>query len=480
MSKQVIQEAAPTQAPADMLWIPGGTFLMGSCDFYPEEGPVHEVSVDGFWMDRHTVTNEQFARFVEATGYITVAEAPLNPADYPGAPKENLVPGALVFHKSSGPVDLKDYRNWWVWTPGTSWRYPQGPDSSIDAILQHPVVHIAYEDAEAYARWAGRELPTEAEWERAARGGLEGKKFTWGDEHFPDGKAMANSWQGEFPWQNQLVDGFEGTSPVGSFPANGYGLFDMAGNVWEWTSDWYVHEHAKEVAPGCCGPAVNPRIESSQKSFDPRQPAIRIPRKVVKGGSHICAPNYCLRYRPAARQPQMIDTGMSHIGFRCILRAAEAPPRAIVSLETDQAQPKQPSFHSLKTSIKGVFKQVRIIRRALIHPEVPWHAKAVAGLAVLYVFSPIQIIPNFIPVIGQMDDVLVVALVIKYLKRYVPQSVIDDCESKSHKLRKPKKTRSPIGDPRSSSHGSHHQSVDDPSLGQPPDLNLRLEKSCAL
>jgi formylglycine-generating enzyme required for sulfatase activity/uncharacterized membrane protein YkvA (DUF1232 family) len=451
MSNQVSQEVTQTQAPADMLWIPGGTFRMGSEDFYPEEGPVHEVSVDGFWMDRHIVTNEQFARFVKATGYVTVAERELNPADYPGAPAENLVPGALVFQKSKGPVDLTDYRNWWVWTPGTSWRHPLGPRSSITGVEQHPVVHVAYEDAEAYARWAGKELPTEAEWERAARGGLEGKKFTWGDEPFPGGKAMANSWQGEFPWQNQLLDGFAGTSPVGSFPANGYGLFDMAGNVWEWTSDWYVHHHANEIVQACCGPAVNPRISSSQKSFDPRQPQVRIPRRVVKGGSHLCAPNYCLRYRPAARQPQMIDTGMSHIGFRCIMRAAEAPLQEEVARENHQEQPKQAAVHKLKSSIKQVFKQFRIIRRAVVHPQVPWHAKAVAGCAFLYVVSPIQIIPNFIPIIGQMDDVLVVTLGIKYLRRYVPQSVLEECENPSHKIRKPKRVLTPVTDPLPSS-----------------------------
>jgi formylglycine-generating enzyme len=447
MSSMAPHEITQTQAPPDMLWIPGGTFLMGSEDFYPEEGPVHEVSVDGFWMDRHTVTNEEFARFVQATGYITIAERELNPADYPGAPPENLVPGALVFQRSQGPVDLTDYRNWWVWTPGTSWRHPLGPRSSITGIEQHPVVHVAYEDAEAYARWAGKELPTEAEWERAARGGLEGKKFTWGDEHFPGGKAMANSWQGEFPWQNLLVDGFAGTSPVGSFPPNGYGLFDMAGNVWEWTSDWYVHHHANEIVQACCGPAVNPRIASSHKSYDPGQPSIRIPRRVVKGGSHLCAPNYCLRYRPAARQPQMIDTGMSHIGFRCIIRAVEAPPQEEVSREAHPEQTKQPSLHKLKTSIKQVFKQFRIIRRALVHPHVPWHAKAVAGCAVLYVVSPIQIIPNFIPIIGQMDDVLVVTLGIRYLRRYVPQSVLDECESNSRVARKPKILVSPVTGP---------------------------------
>jgi formylglycine-generating enzyme required for sulfatase activity/uncharacterized membrane protein YkvA (DUF1232 family) len=446
MSSQVSPEIPQTQAPPDMLWIPGGAFLMGSEDFYPEEGPVHEVSVDGFWMDRHIVTNEQFARFVDATGYVTVAERPLNPADFPGAPPENLVPGALVFQKSRGPVDLKDYRNWWVWTPGTSWRHPQGPQSSIDDILQHPVVHVAYEDADAYARWAGKELPTEAEWERAARGGLEGKKFTWGDEHFPGGKAMANSWQGEFPSQNLLVDGFPGTSPVGSFPANGYGLLDMAGNVWEWTSDWYVHHHANEIAQACCGPAVNPRVASAEKSYDPRQPAFRIPRRVVKGGSHLCAPNYCLRYRPAARQPQMIDTGMSHIGFRCILRKAGLPESEAVQ-ETSQEQTEQPVVQKLKSSIKRVFKEFRTMRRALVHPQVPWHAKAVAGCAVLYVVSPIQLIPNFIPILGQMDDVVVVTLGIKYLRRSVPASVLDECESHSHKLRKPKMIVSPLASP---------------------------------
>jgi sulfatase modifying factor 1 len=308
----------------DMTWIPGGTFRMGSEDFYPEERPVHEVSVDGFWIDCYEVTSEQFAGFVEATGYQTVAERAPNPADFPGAPPENLVAGSLLFHKTGGPVDLRNYGNWWAWVPGTSWRCPQGPGSSLENLAEHPVVHVAYEDAEAFARWAGKELPTEAEWEFAARGGLDGKKFTWGDEHFPGGRAMANSWQGEFPWQNLVADGYEGTSPVGSFPANGYGLYDMAGNVWEWTCDWFAPRHADEVVAPCCGPAVNPRIVSPAKSYDAAQPQFRIPRKVLKGGSHLCAPNYCLRYRPAARQPQMIDTSMSHLGFRCITRDARA------------------------------------------------------------------------------------------------------------------------------------------------------------
>ncbi len=330
MKSQIGEELSQTIDTQDisplsgMAWVPAGTFRMGSEDFYPEERPVHEVRVDGFWMDCCEVTNEQFARFIEATGYKTLAERPPNPEDFPGAPPENLVPGSMLFHKATGPVDLRNYANWWAWVPGVSWRHPLGPESSLEGLAQHPVVHVAYEDAEAYANWAEKELPTEAEWEFAARGGLDGKKFTWGDEHFPGGKAMANSWQGEFPWQNLLHDGYEGTSPVGSFPPNGYGLYDMAGNVWEWTSDWFVPRHADEVVKACCGPTVNPRIVSPEKSYDAAQAQFRIPRKVVKGGSHLCAPNYCLRYRPAARQPQMVDTSMNHIGFRCIVRHADA------------------------------------------------------------------------------------------------------------------------------------------------------------
>ncbi len=429
MSDRVSRETqAQVQPDPDMVWIPAGSFLMGSEDFYPEERPVHAVDLDGFWMDRHVVTNEQFARFVAATGYLTVAERPLNPKEYPGAPAENLVPGALVFRKTDGPVDLHNYTHWWTWVPATSWRRPFGPDSSIEGMERHPVVHVAYEDAEAYAKWAGKELPTEAEWERAARGGLESKKFTWGDEHFPGGKAMANSWQGEFPWQNLLVDGFSGTAPVASFPPNGFGLFDMAGNVWEWTSDWYVQNLGEEASTPCCGPASNPRIHSPEKSYDPGQPQFRIPRKVVKGGSFLCAPNYCLRYRPAARQPQMIDTGMSHIGFRCIVRTTNAAEEQVVP-EALAEEIRTPPSNPLREPIRHFLKQFRIIRRALVHPEVPWHAKMVVGCAFLYVVSPIQLIPNFIPIVGQLDDVFAVTLAVRFLRRRVPQTVLDECEN---------------------------------------------------
>ena len=303
-----------------MAWVPGGEFHMGSEDFYPEERPVHQVSVDGFWMDESPVTAAQFRRFVRETKYVTVAERPLDPEQYPHADPDLLVPGSSVFRMTPGPVDLEDYRNWWEYVPGAYWKRPGGKGTSTNGRDHHPVVHVAYEDAEAYATWAGKEIPSEAEWEFAARGGLERNVFTWGDEHFPGGKAMANTWQGEFPWQNLKVDGYEGTAPVGSFPPNGYGLYDMAGNVWEWTSDWYTPRHPDEAGSPCCVPS-NPRVTSPQGSHAAAsEPGSQIPRKVIKGGSHLCAPNYCLRYRPAARQPQMIDTSMSHLGFRCLVR----------------------------------------------------------------------------------------------------------------------------------------------------------------
>lgn len=302
-----------------MVRLPGGEFAMGSTEFYPEERPVRRVAVDPFEIDVHPVTNEDFARFVQATGYVTMAERAIDPRDYPGALPELCVPSSLVFRATEGPVDLRDWSQWWAWTAGASWRHPLGPESSLEKLAGHPVVHVAFEDAEAYARWAGKALPTEAEWEFAARGGLDGAAFTWGDEMTPGGNYMANTWQGEFPWQNLLDDGHERTSPVESFPANGYGLYDMAGNVWEWTVDWYSAQPKAETGKPCCG-APKARVPGREESYDPNQPNVRIPRKVVKGGSHLCAPNYCLRFRPAARQPQMIETSMSHLGFRCVRR----------------------------------------------------------------------------------------------------------------------------------------------------------------
>jgi formylglycine-generating enzyme len=301
--RSVVASRAETRV-TNMAWIEGGTFRMGSEDFYPEERPVHDVTVNGFWIDEHPATAAEFRRFVRETGYVTVAERPLDPADYPDADSELLVPGSLVFRKTSGPVPLNDVRNWWEYVPGAFWKKPGGPGTTINGRDRHPVVQVAYEDAEAYAAWAGKELPTEAEWEYAARGGLDGAAFAWGDEHFPHGKPMANTWQGEFPWQNLKADGFEGTSPVGSFLPNGYGLYDMTGNMWEWTSDDFSLGHAERKP--CCAPELFP--------------GERFPRKVIKGGSHLCAPNYCLRYRPAARQGETVDTSTGHIGFRCVVR----------------------------------------------------------------------------------------------------------------------------------------------------------------
>jgi formylglycine-generating enzyme len=317
-SREIGSSAEPS---SDMIRIPGGTFRMGSDDHYPEEAPAHEVRVDGFWMDPTTVTNRDFARFVDETGYVTLAEKPARAGDYPGAKRELLAPSSVMFKKARGPVDLTDHYNWWVYVRGANWRRPRGPASTIKGLERHPVVHVAFEDAQAYAQWAGKELPTEAEWEFAARGGLEGAEYCWGDEMIPNGKHMANTWQGEFPWQNKCEDGFEWTAPVASFPANGYGLHDMAGNVWEWTVDWY-QEHARIDSP-CCT-IDNPRGGRREASFDPRQPQIEIPRKVMKGGSYLCAPNYCRRYRPAARMPQPVDTSTCHLGFRCIIRSAPA------------------------------------------------------------------------------------------------------------------------------------------------------------
>jgi formylglycine-generating enzyme required for sulfatase activity len=310
---------AAARAEGGMIWVPGGTFRMGSNNHYPEEAPVHRVTVDGFWMDRTPVTNAQFEQFVTATGHVTFAEIPPNPKDYPGALPHMLYAGSLVFAPPQHPVDLRDWSQWWDFRKGADWRHPYGPGSNIRGLENHPVVHIAYCDAEAYAKWAGKELPTEAEWEFAARGSLDGAEFAWGDEFVPGGRYMANTWQGAFPWQNRATDGFERTSPVAAFPPNGYGLHDMIGNVWEWTADWWSDKHEADAPKACCIPE-NPRGGRKEQSYDSCQPRIRIPRKVLKGGSHLCAPNYCRRYRPAARHAEPIDTSMSHIGFRCTVR----------------------------------------------------------------------------------------------------------------------------------------------------------------
>jgi len=308
-------------APTNMIFVPGGTFRMGSDKHYPEEAPAHRVTVDGFFIDRTPVTNRQFKEFVRATGHRTFAEIPPDPKNYPGALPHMLYAGSLVFTPPNRPVNLKNWGEWWTFMRDANWRHPYGPKSSINALDYHPVVHVAYADALAYAAWAGKELPTEAEWEFAARGGLDGAEFAWGDELTPAGKHMANTWQGNFPHQNQCADGFDRTSPVTAFPPNGYGVHDMIGNVWEWTSDWWSAKHEADAAKACCVPQ-NPRGGGEEGSYDPCQPQIKIPRKVIKGGSHLCAPNYCRRYRPAARHAEAVDTSTSHLGFRCIVRTS--------------------------------------------------------------------------------------------------------------------------------------------------------------
>jgi formylglycine-generating enzyme len=285
-----------------MVELPAGSFRMGSTDFYPDEAPVREVQIEAFAIDRTPVTVAQFARFVEQTGYITLAERAPDPAASPDADPSLLRPGSAVFHPTPGPVPLSDPTRWWAYVPGANWRAPWGPDSDNSGRDDHPVTHVAFEDARAYAAWAGKQLPSEAEWEYAARGGLDGAIFAWGDEERPGGELMANHWQGEFPWRNTGARGWRGTSPVGLFPANGYELYDVTGNVWEWTSD-------------SCS-TTDPGAGISLPDM---------PRRVIKGGSHLCAPSYCLRYRPAARQPEAVDTSTSHIGFRCIVRTPRHP-----------------------------------------------------------------------------------------------------------------------------------------------------------
>jgi sulfatase modifying factor 1 len=284
--------------------------------------PSHLVKVDGFWIDRTPVTNREFRKFVNATGCVTFAEIAPDAKDYPGALPHMLKAGSLIFTPPKFAVNLSDWSQWWNFKSGADWRRPYGPRSSISGLDDHPVVHVAYRDAEAYAAWAGKALPTEAEWELAARGGLDDAEFAWGAEFTPGGKHMANTWQGQFPHENSKADGWARTSPVGAFPANGYGLHDMIGNVWEWTTDFWSTRHPVDASRPCCAPH-NPRGGPEAESYDPCQPQIRIPRKVLKGGSHLCAPSYCRRYRPAARHAEPVDTSASHVGFRCVLRKQE-------------------------------------------------------------------------------------------------------------------------------------------------------------
>ncbi|MBV9488928.1 MAG: formylglycine-generating enzyme family protein [Verrucomicrobia bacterium] len=316
------------KAPPGMAWIPGGTFLMGTNDkeSFPNERPAHLVQVQGFWMDVHDVTNSEFARFVEATGYVTTAERPVNWEDLkkglpPGTPKPDdgaLAPGALVFTPTSSPVPLDDLSAWWRWVKGANWRQPEGPGSSTRGRENHPVVQVSWYDAVAFAQWAGKRLPTEAEWEFAARGGLEAKRYVWGDDFRPGGRYLANTWQGLFPVHDRGEDGFAGTSPVGAFPANGYGLYDMAGNVWQWCSDWYQADaHPEAASQNVCRDPAGPA-----EGYDPVDPYA--PKRVVKGGSFLCNPSYCQSYRPSARRGTPPDTGSSHTGFRCVISAETA------------------------------------------------------------------------------------------------------------------------------------------------------------
>ncbi len=307
--------------PAGMRLIAGGVFSMGSEKYYQEERPIRRIRVGDFWIDPSPVTNRAFAAFVTATGYRTVAETPPDPRDYPGMRPEFAHPGSLVFRRATMPIPLDDARRWWSFTLGADWRHPTGPDSTIDGLMDHPVVHIAHSDAQAYAAFAGKSLPSEAEWEYAACGGRHGADYAWGDELAPDGAILANYWVGHFPYSNDRFDGGYRTTEVGRYPANGYGLFDMIGNVWEWTDDWYTLPERLLARGGkqpCCA-IGDPRGGTRAESIDWGD-AAPIGQKVIKGGSHLCAPNYCQRYRPAARHPQAIDSSTSHIGFRCVWR----------------------------------------------------------------------------------------------------------------------------------------------------------------
>lgn len=319
------------RSPEGMVWIPGGQFAMG-CEsegesFCTLEGskltgdaqPIHQVRVDGFWMDQTEVTNEQFEEFVEATAYRTVAERPLTVEEFPGVPLEDLAAGSAVFTPPRDLVPLTDALQWWSFIPGANWRHPSGPDSDLKGKENYPVVHLAYEDAQAYAKWAGKRLPTEAEWEFAARGGLEQKFFAWGDEFKPGGQWMANTHQGQFPVQDLGLDGFSGIAPVGQFPPNAYGLYDMSGNVWEWCTDWYRADYYQQFADS---PAINPQGPDSP--LDPDEPSAL--KRVHKGGSFLCSDSYCTRYMVGTRGKGEVRTGTNHLGFRCVSSGLSAHP----------------------------------------------------------------------------------------------------------------------------------------------------------
>lgn len=295
--------------PPSMVWIPGGKFRMGTDDpRFPDARPVHEVEVSGFYMDEHEVTNAQFAEFVSATGYVTVAERPLDPADYPGVPESVLVPGSAVFVPPANEVPLDNPLGWWQYVAGASWRHPEGSASSIEGRDNEPVVHVSYEDAAAYAAWAGKRLPTEAEWEYAARGGKEGQKYYWGDELKPNGEWAANIYQGDFPFRNALEDGFAFVSPVKSFPANGFGLYDMEGNVWEWCSDFY--------RPDYYGQGAKRDPKGPSESYDPYAPGVV--QRVQRGGSFLCSDEYCIRYMAGSRGKGEVTSASNNLGFRCV------------------------------------------------------------------------------------------------------------------------------------------------------------------
>jgi formylglycine-generating enzyme required for sulfatase activity len=313
--------AVEPPAPAGMIWLAGGEFWMGSDEpEFPDARPWHQVHVDGFWMDRTEVTNAQFAAFVKATGHVTIAERKPRAEDFPGAPPENLVAGSVVFTPPDGPVPLDSHFRWWSYLDGANWRHPTGPGSDLKGKDQHPVVHIAYADALAYCQWAGKRLPTEAEFEYAARGGLDRARYVWGEEFQPNGRFMANTFQGHFPDTNTAEDGYVATAPVGSFLANGYGLVDLAGNVWEWTSDWYQPDYYTTLA-ATGKVARNPQGPAS--SHDPSEPGVQ--KRVHRGGSFLCNDQYCSRYCPGGRGKGELDTGTNHLGFRCVKSGPTTP-----------------------------------------------------------------------------------------------------------------------------------------------------------